>query len=59
MDGVTVAGLATRSAGEVPCIRSAAVTALADHVGFAGTLATVLEALAVIRGGTGLSDGAH
>lgn len=59
MDGVTVAGLAARPAGDVPRIRSTAVAALAEHIGLAGTLAAVLRALALIRGGTGLSDGTH
>lgn len=54
VDEVTVAELAARPAVDVPRIRSAAVTARADHVGLTGTLSGTLITLAVIRGRTGL-----
>lgn len=59
MDGVAVAVVAARPAGDVPGVRSAAVAALAHHPRFAGTLAAVLVALALFRGQTGLRERPH
>lgn len=53
VDGIAVAVLAARSAGDVPRIGSAAVAVLTDHVGPAGTLAAALVALTLIGGRTG------
>lgn len=50
MDGVAVADLATRPAGDVPGIGSAAVAVLTDDVRLAGALAGVLITVTVIRG---------
>lgn len=49
VDGVAVAALAARPAGDVPRVRSTAVAVLADHVRLAGAVAAVLIALALIR----------
>lgn len=59
MDGVAVAALAARPAGDVPRIRGAAVAVLADHVGLAVTLAAVPVTLTFIWGGAGLTHRAH
>lgn len=58
MDGVAVAALAARPAGDVPGIGSTAVAVLTDDVGLAGTLSGVLIALTPVRGGTGPRYGA-
>lgn len=50
VDGVAVAALAARPAGDVPRISSAAVAVLTDHVRLAGTLTAELIALTLIRG---------
>lgn len=49
MDGVAVAALAARPAGDVPRVGSAAVAVLADHIGLAGAVAALLVALALVR----------
>lgn len=54
VDRVAFAALATVTTGQVPGVGSAAVAVLANHVGLAGTLATLLLTLAVIGGLTGL-----
>lgn len=59
VNGFAVAALTSLPADNVPCIGGTAVAVLADHVGLAGTLATVLIALALIRGRTGLRYGSH
>lgn len=59
MDGVAVAALAARPAGDVPGVRSAALAVLAHHAGSAGALAAALVALALLRGGAGPGERAH
>lgn len=50
VNGFAVAALAALPADNVPRIGGTAVTVLPNHVGLAGTLATVLIALTLIRG---------
>lgn len=58
VDGVAVAALAARPAGQVPGVGGAAVAVLTDDIWQAGTLTAELVTLTLVRRGTGLRGGA-